>query len=105
MKYAVEVTDEFSVELDLPPNVVGELKRVHLYFRVEGDKFPDALKQLGGANQFQLDPMVATQFRWSIPVTRDGEEVASAIVGLTLPDPDSVPPAKFPVVAEAMDRG
>lgn len=99
MKYAVEVTDEFQIELDLPPNTIAGLTAVQLNFEVTEHEFRAALDQLGGAREFQLNPMRAQQFRWGVPVTRDGERVGRAMICVALPE------REYPVVAEAMDRG
>jgi hypothetical protein len=101
MKYGVEITDEFAVELDVPPNA-PPVSSVTLTFDVAEDEFAAALEQLGGARQFMLNPSNSYQMRVGVPLTREGEKAGRATVILRLPAVEEAEADLYPVVRAAM---
>lgn len=96
MKYGIEVTDEFAVEVDLPPNAPG-LASVGLTFDATSDTLRKVLAGLGGIGAFHLDPTSTVVTRYALPLTRDGEKVGFAQIYVHLRDQEVVAPT-FPAI-------
>lgn len=90
----VEVTDEFTIQVDVPPGV----RPSGMTFDFVGRSDPELrrLVALLGYEPLTMDPTKRLHVRWGVPVTCDGERVAKCNVNLWIgeeyaPAPDPPP--------------
>jgi hypothetical protein len=79
-KYGVEITDEFVIEMDLPPGA-PEPAGLELRFEAETEEELRELVPMLGFDAAQLATTSEHHWRY-LSLTRDGEMVASATVML-----------------------
>jgi len=104
-KYAVEISEDVQVEIDVSPGA-GPLSSVTLGWETsDANEFVRATQMLG----FDLDemnPANADFYRFGLPLTSDGEWVGAATVRLRatddLADPGGPPPPPRPRLERAL---
>lgn len=83
MQAQLQVTEEFAVQVDLPPGS-PPVASVTLRFVVDtGEQLREAIDTLGFERQ-HLNPTQRVQIRFGLPVTVNGEEVGHGDVELYL---------------------
>lgn len=105
MKYGVDVTDEFAVEVDLPPGAPVPMS-VDLDFAAHTEDELRRLIPMLGIDAARMDPTRNIHSRYGLPVTRDGEEVARCTVTLWLKGEliEPLPKPPIPVVTQIRDE-
>lgn len=79
-KYGVEITDEVSVELDVAPGAPA-LRRAVLEWEVPESELSEMLERFGGLEAFAQTAR-GVWVRLRVPLTRDGEQVGTAVLRL-----------------------
>lgn len=104
MKYAIEVSEHVSFELDVSPGLPA-LRGVTLSFGVgTPDEFRELVEKCAGPAGFSLDPSSRLQTRYGIPVTCDGEKVSHASLNIWLDGSMRQPTPEYSVVRELLDE-
>lgn len=104
-EYQVHVTDELVLSVDLPPNL-PRLRGVEVSFVVDREEdLADAVTVLG-FDAAKVDPTKSCMWRWALPVTCDGEDVANGSVSLDLSEQlaERSEPAMIPALVRLRNR-